>query len=68
MAVALVGGLFLGLDFPSIAIHTNLLSKLFLKIISVIIAPLVFSTLVVGIARHSDLKQVGRMALKCFIY
>ena len=44
------------------------LSLVFLRLIKTIIAPLLFSTLVVGIAGHSNLKQVGRMAMKALIY
>jgi proton glutamate symport protein len=46
----------------------DVLSKIFLKLIKTIVAPLIFSTLVVGIAGHSNLKQVGRMGLKAIIY
>ncbi len=46
----------------------DVLSKIFLKLIKTIVSPLIFSTLVVGIAGHSNLKQVGRMGLKAIIY
>src|SRR5205814_1241764 len=41
---------------------------IFLSLIKAIIAPLLFSTLVVGIAGHSNLRQVGRMGLKALVY
>ena len=41
---------------------------IFIRLIKSIIAPLIFSTLVVGIAGHSDLKSVGRMGLKAIVY
>jgi proton glutamate symport protein len=44
------------------------LSKIFLNLIKCIIAPLILSTLVVGIAGHSDIKQIGRMGIKALIY
>jgi proton glutamate symport protein len=46
----------------------DVLSKIFLKLIKTVVSPLIFSTLVVGIAGHSNLKQVGRMGLKAIIY
>ena len=46
----------------------RLFSLIFLRLIKMIIAPLLFATLVVGIAGHHDLKQVGRMGVKSFIY
>ncbi len=68
----IVVGMFLGCEvgfsFPSIAIHLDVLSSIFLRLIKTIIAPLIFSTLVVGIAAHSNLKQVGRMGLKAILY
>jgi proton glutamate symport protein len=57
-----------GLYLPEIASNGKILSKLFLRCIKTIIAPLLFATLVVGIAGHSNLKQVGRMGLKALIY
>jgi proton glutamate symport protein len=50
------------------AANLQVLSSIFLKLIKTIVAPLIFSTLVVGIAGHSNLKQVGRMGVKALIY
>src|ERR1041385_6994025 len=51
-----------------LAAELQILSTIFLKLIKTIIAPLIFSTLVVGIAGHSNLKQVGRMGIKALLY
>lgn len=61
-------GIEIGHDFPESAKQLNVLSSIFLRLIKTIIAPLLFSTLVVGIAGHSNLKQVGRMGLKAIVY
>lgn len=66
--IAMLIGVEIGYDFPSIALHLNVLSGIFLKLIKTIIAPLIFATLVVGIAGHSNLKQVGRIAWKSLVY
>ncbi|MEI6898309.1 MAG: cation:dicarboxylase symporter family transporter [Bacteroidota bacterium] len=66
--VSMVAGAEFGEDLPAIAIHLNLVSKIFLNLIKTIIAPLLFGTLVVGIAGHSNLKQVGRMGWKSILY
>lgn len=66
--VSMVVGIVIGLEFPEQAVQLQVLSKIFLKLIKTIIAPLLFATLVVGIAGHSDLKQVGRMGVKALIY
>ena len=66
--ISMVLGAEFGHDMPSVAIHLNLFSKIFLNMVKTIIAPLLFATLVVGIAGHSSLKQVGRMGWKSIIY
>lgn len=66
--VAMIVGVGVGHDFPGMSQHLKVLSDIFLRLIKTIIAPLLFGTLVVGIAGHSNLKQVGRMGLKAIIY
>lgn len=61
-------GVFLGYDFPDIAISLKPLSQGFIKLVKTIVGPILFATLVYGIAGHSDLKQVGRMAWKSMLY
>ena len=65
---AMVLGIEVGMDFPSFALEMERLAKIFLRLIKTLVAPLIFATLVVGIAGHSNLKQVGRMGLKSIIY
>jgi len=66
--ISMILGAEFGHDFSSIAIHLNLFSKIFLNMVKTIIAPLLFATLVVGIAGHSNLRQVGRMGWKSIVY
>jgi len=66
--ISMILGAEFGHDMPSIAIHLNLFSKIFLNMVKTIIAPLLFATLVVGIAGHSNLRQVGRMGWKSIVY
>lgn len=66
--ISMVVGAEIGHDFPSIAHHLNIVSKIFIRLIKTIIGPLLFGTLVVGIAGHSNLKQVGRMGWKALLY
>src|SRR5687768_12908650 len=65
---SMVIGAEFGYDFPAIASELKVVSKIFLKLIKTIIAPLIFGTLVVGIAGHANLKQVGRMGWKSILY
>jgi len=66
--VAMVAGIMLGAWFPAQAVSLRVLGSIFLRLIRTIVAPLIFATLVVGIAGHPDLKQVGRMGLKAIVY
>jgi len=66
--VAMLAGAEVGNDWPGVAINLRLLSLIFLNLIRTVIAPLLFSTLVVGIAGHASLKQVGRMGIKALVY
>ena len=65
---ALILGVFIGWLFPSFAVKLDPLAKIFLNMIKMIIAPLLFSTLVVGIAGHGDIKSLGKIGLKTIIY
>jgi len=62
-----VGGAF-GYFFPAAATELRILSTIFIRLVRTIVAPLLFATLVVGIAGHGNLKQVGRMGVKAIVY
>ena len=64
MILGIAAGYFLG---PK-AHHFKLLSDLFLRLIKMVIAPLVFATLVVGIGKLGDIKALGRIGVKTFLY
>jgi proton glutamate symport protein len=66
--VGMAAGAELGYDAPTAATHFQVLGSIFLRLIKLIIAPLIFGTLVVGIAGHADLKKVGRMGIKAIVY
>ncbi|HLF46187.1 MAG TPA: cation:dicarboxylase symporter family transporter [Chitinophagaceae bacterium] len=66
--VAMAIGVEIGLDFPAFSQHLKFLSSIFLRLVKTIVAPLLFATLVVGIASHANLKQVGRMGWKSLLY
>jgi proton glutamate symport protein len=72
LTVWIVAGMLIGIeaghDFHTAVANLQVLSTIFLHLVKVIIAPLIFSTLVVGIANHPDLKQVGRMGIKALVY
>ena len=62
-------GVAIGLAFPTFGVALLPVSTAFIRIIKSIIVPLIFGTLVVGIAGHGeDMKRVGRLALKSIVY
>ena len=66
--ISMIVGAEFGHDFPAISLSLNVISQIFLRLIKTIIAPLLFATIVVGIAGHPNLKQVGRMGWKSLLY
>ena len=66
--IALLAGILFGWLYPQYAVKMQPLAVMFLRMIKMIIAPLLFSTLVVGIAGHDDVKSLGKLGLKTFIY
>jgi len=66
--VAMIAGASIGHDWPHVAVNLRVVSAIFLRLIKTIIAPLLFGTLVSGIAGHADLKKVGRMGVKAIVY
>lgn len=66
--LCMLAGVELGIDAPHLATHGRFLGDLFLRLIRMIIAPLLFATITTGIASHGQLRSIGRVALKALIY
>lgn len=66
--LALILGIIFGWLCPEYASKMHPLAEAFLKMVKMIIAPLIFSTLVVGIAGHGDIKNLGKIGLKTIVY
>ena len=66
--IALFLGVIVGHFFPDFAVRMRPFAEIFLRMVKMIIAPLLFSTLVVGIAGHGDAKSLGKIGLKTIIY
>ncbi len=66
--LGMAAGLLVGWLWPEFAQNLKPLSTVFIRLIKSLIAPLIFSTLVVGIAGHGNLRQVGRMGVKALVY
>jgi proton glutamate symport protein len=68
IVIGLVLGVLAGYLWPAFGVGVKPLADAFLRMIKMIIAPLVFSTLVVGIAGTGDLRAMGRIGLKAIVY
>src|SRR5512134_2277800 len=65
---AIVLGILLGHFYPSLGAQMKPLGDAFIKLIKMLIAPIIFCTVVHGIASMEDMKKVGRVGLKALIY
>ena len=66
--VAIVLGVLVGINFPGFAPTAKLISQTFINMISMLIAPIIFFTIVLGISQMGDMKKVGRVGGKALLY
>jgi Na+/H+-dicarboxylate symporter len=66
--VGIVLGVVLGALFPRFAVTLKPLGDAFIVLIRMTLAPIIFATVVVGIARMGDLREVGRVGVKALVY
>src|SRR6478609_3745177 len=66
--IAIAIGVALGYFHPDIGIAMEPVSKGFVKLVKMVIAPVIFLTVVVGMAKMGDLRHVGRIGVKALVY
>src|SRR5260221_3262796 len=66
--LGIVLGILFGYLFPETAAAMKPLGDGFIKLIRMLLAPIIFATVVVGIAKMGDIKEVGRVGIKALIY
>src|SRR5690606_18655949 len=66
--IAIVIGILCGIFYPDFAVKMKPLGDGFIKLIKMVIAPLIFSSIVIGIAGMQDIKKVGKIGLTSIIY
>lgn len=66
--IAIIIGALIGLWFPHVGTALKPLADGFIKLIKMLLAPIIFGTVVVGMARMGDLKEVGRIGVKALVY
>src|SRR5262245_9465392 len=68
LVLGIIVGAIVDATHPEYAVYFRPFSQLFLRLIKMVIAPLIFATLVAGIAGAGHFKVVGRMGLRALIY
>ncbi|RYE91584.1 MAG: cation:dicarboxylase symporter family transporter, partial [Oxalobacteraceae bacterium] len=66
--IAIVAGGFVGYFLPDVAVTLQPLADGFIKLIKMLLAPVIFGTIVVGIAKMGNMKEVGRIGVRALIY
>jgi aerobic C4-dicarboxylate transport protein len=66
--IAIILGILIGAYFPGMAGTGKIISEVFINLIKMLIAPIIFLTIVLGIARMGDMKKVGRVGGKALLY
>jgi aerobic C4-dicarboxylate transport protein len=68
VVVGILLGILVGVLFPHMAVRLKPLGDGFIKLIRMTLAPIIFATVVVGIAHMGDLREVGRVGMKALVY
>ena len=68
VVIAIILGIVVGFVWPSFGADLKILADLFIKLIKMLIAPIIFLTVVVGIGSMTDMKKVGRIGGKALLY
>src|SRR6201991_2096000 len=66
--IGIVAGILLGHFYPDIGSQLKPLGGLFIKVIRMVLAPIIFASVVVGIARMNDIHEAGRVGVKALLY
>lgn len=66
--LAIIIGIFVGQFFPKFGVELKILADVFIKMIKMVIGPIIFFTIVSGIASMGDVKKVGRIGGKAILY
>ncbi|WP_321889542.1 C4-dicarboxylate transporter DctA [Paraburkholderia bannensis] len=66
--IGIVAGILVGYFYPDIGVDLKPLGDLFIKLIRMLLAPIIFASVVVGIARMNDLHEAGRVGVKAVLY
>uniref|UniRef100_UPI002588E185 cation:dicarboxylate symporter family transporter n=1 Tax=uncultured Pseudomonas sp. TaxID=114707 RepID=UPI002588E185 len=68
VVIAVIAGALLGVFYPDFATSLKPIGDAFIKLIKMLLAPVIFLTVVTGIAKMNDMKELGRVGIRAFIY
>ncbi|MCI1882509.1 MAG: dicarboxylate/amino acid:cation symporter [Sporolactobacillus sp.] len=68
VVIAIISGILVGVFWPDVGSHLEVLGTTFINAVKMVIAPIIFLTIVVGVSRMGDMKKVGKVGGKALIY
>lgn len=66
--IAIIAGILVGNYFPDLGAQLKPLGDLFIKLIKMLLAPIIFASIVVGVARMNNIHEAGRVGFKAIVY
>src|SRR5438105_14237777 len=66
--IGVFAGVALGFFYPSLGVDVKPLGDIFIKLIKMVFAPIIFATVVLGIARMENMKELGRVGVRALLY
>jgi aerobic C4-dicarboxylate transport protein len=66
--IAIIAGILIGNYFPDLGAQLKPLGDLFIKLIKMLLAPIIFASIVVGVARMNNIHEAGRVGFKAIVY
>lgn len=68
VVLAIIAGVLVGVFWPGVGAQLQVLGTVFISAVKMVIAPIIFLTIVIGIARMGNMKKVGKVGGKALIY
>ncbi|WP_145002297.1 dicarboxylate/amino acid:cation symporter [Pseudomonas oryzihabitans] len=68
VVIAVIAGALLGVFYPDFATSLKPIGDAFIKLIKMLLAPVIFLTVVTGIAKMNDMRELGRVGIRAFLY
>lgn len=68
VVIAMIAGTICGIGFPEFSLKFKLLNDIFIRLVGMVVAPIIFCTLVTGVIKHNSIKKLGKVAITAVVY